>query len=377
MRKLTFELEFITPAFIGNAQQQAELRPASFVGLLRWWWRVILATYLNNSEEIFKYEAELFGSQEKTAKIMVRTKGHVSTVDILKDRREPIYMLGMGAKGRTCIPSGSKFYLEVIYREVSEQLVRSLVNLAINFSGIGYRARKGFGNMKSKEEPLSLKLLSRDYWSEILSKDKIFKNIPKNGSGFNELPNLNNLRVLRYQRAFDNWEDAIRFLGNLYRNVRLKNDRTYEYKTGIAQYIRSNPIPKSIELKNYVFGLPIMYQSRSLEKRQQNNKPIRPQAQLNWSTQRRQENEERGDRRRGSPFIFLVKEDGFYVLAFMCRFLPEGANFLLQTKGKYWDILGTRRPGRENLPYSEEKFRRDFEDAVSRLKSVGFVEVKV
>ena len=180
MRKLTFELEFITPAFIGNAQQQAELRPASFVGLLRWWWRVILATYLNNSEEIFKYEAELFGSQEKTAKIMVRTKGHVSTVDILKDRREPIYMLGMGAKGRTCIPSGSKFYLEVIYREVSEQLVRSLVNLAINFSGIGYRARKGFGNMKSKEEPPSLRLLSRDYWSEILSKDNIFKNIPKN-----------------------------------------------------------------------------------------------------------------------------------------------------------------------------------------------------
>jgi CRISPR/Cas system CMR-associated protein Cmr1 (group 7 of RAMP superfamily) len=41
VKRLTFDLEFITPAFIGGANQQAELRPASFVGLLRWWWRAL------------------------------------------------------------------------------------------------------------------------------------------------------------------------------------------------------------------------------------------------------------------------------------------------------------------------------------------------
>ena len=79
MEKLEYEIEFITPAFIGGAEpnKYAELRPASFVGLLRYWFRVIVGAYVQKPEELFKLESELFGSQDRAGKVWVRVKGNV------------------------------------------------------------------------------------------------------------------------------------------------------------------------------------------------------------------------------------------------------------------------------------------------------------
>jgi CRISPR-associated protein Cmr1 len=63
VKKLTFKLEFITPAFIGGANQQAELRPASFVGLLRWWWRALKGEC--NIENLREEEVKIFGGIAK------------------------------------------------------------------------------------------------------------------------------------------------------------------------------------------------------------------------------------------------------------------------------------------------------------------------
>ncbi|MEZ0360806.1 MAG: RAMP superfamily CRISPR-associated protein [Hydrogenobacter sp.] len=55
MKKLTFELEFITPAFIGRANpKNAELRPASFIGLLRWWYCKMLQAKINSTDSIYE-----------------------------------------------------------------------------------------------------------------------------------------------------------------------------------------------------------------------------------------------------------------------------------------------------------------------------------
>jgi CRISPR-associated protein Cmr1 len=63
VRRVTFDLEFITPAFIGGANQQAELRPASFVGLLRWWWRALKGEC--NIENLREEEVKIFGGIAK------------------------------------------------------------------------------------------------------------------------------------------------------------------------------------------------------------------------------------------------------------------------------------------------------------------------
>jgi CRISPR-associated protein Cmr1 len=41
MRKLTFDLEVVTPLFLGGANQQAELRAPTFKHLGRWWFRAV------------------------------------------------------------------------------------------------------------------------------------------------------------------------------------------------------------------------------------------------------------------------------------------------------------------------------------------------
>jgi CRISPR type III-B/RAMP module RAMP protein Cmr1 len=77
VKRLTFELEFITPAFIGGANQQAELRPASFVGLLRWWWRALKGEC--NIEKLREEEIKIFGGDGKMASpVYLRVEGDVS-----------------------------------------------------------------------------------------------------------------------------------------------------------------------------------------------------------------------------------------------------------------------------------------------------------
>lgn len=43
MTKLEYQVSFTTPAFLGNAEQQAQWRTPPFKALLRQWWRVAKA----------------------------------------------------------------------------------------------------------------------------------------------------------------------------------------------------------------------------------------------------------------------------------------------------------------------------------------------
>ena len=72
--KLEYELEFITPAFIGGAfpDEEAELRPASFIGILRWWFRNLALTVTDDIEAVAHLESELFGNQNRAGKVWVK-----------------------------------------------------------------------------------------------------------------------------------------------------------------------------------------------------------------------------------------------------------------------------------------------------------------
>lgn len=39
MKKLEYQVSFTTPAFLGNAEQQAQWRTPPFKALIRQWWR--------------------------------------------------------------------------------------------------------------------------------------------------------------------------------------------------------------------------------------------------------------------------------------------------------------------------------------------------
>ena len=54
MQKLTVTLEAVTPLFLGGADPRGspELRPASFRGVLRFWWRALLQSDVPGDERV-------------------------------------------------------------------------------------------------------------------------------------------------------------------------------------------------------------------------------------------------------------------------------------------------------------------------------------
>jgi len=62
MKKLEYQVSFTTPAFLGNAEQQAQWRTPPFKALLRQWWRVAAAQQFNyDYEKLREAEGRLFG----------------------------------------------------------------------------------------------------------------------------------------------------------------------------------------------------------------------------------------------------------------------------------------------------------------------------
>jgi CRISPR-associated protein Cmr1 len=62
MRKLEYQVTFNTPAFLGNADQQAQWRTPPFKALLRQWWRVVHAPKVGfDVDELRRGESRLFG----------------------------------------------------------------------------------------------------------------------------------------------------------------------------------------------------------------------------------------------------------------------------------------------------------------------------
>lgn len=79
---LKFDVEFVTPCFLGGADGNADIRVAPFKNLLRRWWRI--ANGHLSPEELWKKESELFGSTEKnqeSGKIFGKSRVELIIID--------------------------------------------------------------------------------------------------------------------------------------------------------------------------------------------------------------------------------------------------------------------------------------------------------
>lgn len=79
--ELKFDVEFVTPCFLGGANGNAEIRVAPFKNLLRRWWRIANGNL--SPEELWKKESRLFGSTEKDPDIVEENKR------LPKEKRKP------------------------------------------------------------------------------------------------------------------------------------------------------------------------------------------------------------------------------------------------------------------------------------------------
>lgn len=237
--ELKFEVEFITPAFLGGADGNAEIRTAPFKNLIRRWWRIVNGNL--NSDELWQKESELFGSTEKNPetenKIFGKSKIELKIVnnfpcqdlysnDSEKNKLNNFLYLGYGpilnkqAETRRFIKPNSKIPMVLTVPKNERDSFINILSLINLFGSIGSRSRKGFGSISiipNEDFNLSnLNKLKEDIPSLFLEHSKMInkKNYPfcigKDGKG-----------VLCWNTASpkDTYEEVLNELTEIYRNV--------------------------------------------------------------------------------------------------------------------------------------------------------------
>ncbi|PWB44783.1 MAG: hypothetical protein C3F12_10320, partial [Candidatus Methylomirabilota bacterium] len=178
MRTLEYKVTFTTPAFLGNAEQQAQWRTPPFKALLRQWWRVAAARDCAfNHARLREAEARLFGAANdkggESQKSQVRLRldiwaqgtlqgiwGNDPRVDhpeVGPNGREvgahlylgygPLrYQQGTALKANVAIQSGESARLRLVWPD-DETAVADAIQLMQWFGSLGGRSRNGWGSI--------------------------------------------------------------------------------------------------------------------------------------------------------------------------------------------------------------------------------------
>ena len=171
--RMQLACEVTTPMFLGNADQEAELRAAPFKGMLRYWWRVAEGRKYGRFQDLLAAESRIFGSaDEKTggkSLVSIRVEP-VSGMTASKEKfpfpgniqhREcektggkvnPLnYLAGMGlihfrnGIQHSYFPARARFRVTIDSTgDVAGEVDRA-VTLFTHFAAIGSRSRNGWG----------------------------------------------------------------------------------------------------------------------------------------------------------------------------------------------------------------------------------------
>jgi CRISPR-associated protein Cmr1 len=253
VKRLTFDLEFITPAFIGGANQQAELRPASFVGLLRWWWRALKGEC--NIEKLREEEVKIFGGIAKNLRkeeikmaspVYLRVEGDVRKGNNLINQCRLNAGVGylyhfVTVKGkREFIEPDSRLRLTLIGKdEVLKHYIASLWALVF-LGGVGARSRRGGGNLtvidynpKDLVEDLEISFTPTDNLREWLIENiknakKLVGSSNTSCDKYSNLPYPKNgdIKLEISKTKFNTWYEALNDIGKEFMKFRSENKQS-------------------------------------------------------------------------------------------------------------------------------------------------------
>jgi CRISPR-associated protein Cmr1 len=249
----------LTPAFLGGADGQAELRTAPFKAALRYWWRVLYGNQYDTPEKLKKAEDILFGSTDVSSKVRIEIHGEIQPqtsgfstgkrIQVTsKGKTFPINILDYLAYGlydyvkgqgivysRSHLPVKKQFQCAIYTPTDSYKEILACANALWIFGGVGSRSRNGFGSLfVTKGWEVG------DYTID-LARSCSF-----------EYPTLNKQsKLFVTNKAFPAWEDALSEIGDIYRNARnsLENRHKFERRGFVARPIevRNENIPLNIK----------------------------------------------------------------------------------------------------------------------------------
>ena len=241
----TFNCEVVTPLFLGGANpKEAELRPASIKGMLRFWWRAVYGS--DDLKEMRESEAKIFGDTDSCSHLrVIAPYEEVSKIENIKGGKKytakssrgsfnlniidylafGICVYNREARGnvyeRAHIPPGTKIPITLRYpKEYQEQVIRSF-EAFIRFGGLGAKSRNGFGSLHCAS-------IGKTKFNDL------FKGIkPKSFTAFSE-----KCKMFTFGDE-DTWQNALSDAGLAYRDARLslENKHVFESRAHVAMPI--------------------------------------------------------------------------------------------------------------------------------------------
>ena len=181
MEQIKYNLETVTTSFCQDARQKrAELRPASFKGLLRYWYRASIAE--TRLIKLHKRENQLLGSTEEAASFAIK----INDINQINNKRQyqtrecPVphwenkkNKNSFKSKG---LKEGVVFDLELSFRnKISKQKMKQIkaaFEISLLLGGVGQRSRRGFGSIHATNWKFNTK---RDFLGTVVNKLSILK----------------------------------------------------------------------------------------------------------------------------------------------------------------------------------------------------------
>lgn len=173
-----YQLDFLTPAFLGNARQSAQWRTPPFKAQLRQWWRVVMAQSVHfNVQGLLRREKQLFGTAgdgQDTRRSLVRIRldnwneGSMNSWPAMEKVRHPdvkqpvgsdLY-LGFGPleynrssrntalKNAPAINAGEKASLGLACPQAYAGDLSAAIRLMNLYGTMGGRSRNGWGSLE-------------------------------------------------------------------------------------------------------------------------------------------------------------------------------------------------------------------------------------
>jgi CRISPR-associated protein Cmr1 len=170
MLHATFDLEVTTPLFLAGADQAtAELRPPSFRGAMRYWYRTLAGGLVGgNVNEVRRREAQVFGKAEHGSPISIRIsevlpQPELRTFKRAEDQSGTSYLFwSMGGSkdrpSRQYYPPPTCFKLILTAHEKDQQLLEEAIIalwLLTNLGGLGARSRRCAGSLAIRSSTLT------------------------------------------------------------------------------------------------------------------------------------------------------------------------------------------------------------------------------
>lgn len=146
MSTIRFSVELISPMFLrGPDNETPELRPPSFKGVLRYWWR---AAKVIPVPQLHEQEGRIFGSAAGEGGRQSTVQVRFSQPALRTSSHQPVPHKGFTTEG---FDPGQSF--EIYLRRkpqcpISGEELRDTAFVALQLGSLGYRSRRGFGALR-------------------------------------------------------------------------------------------------------------------------------------------------------------------------------------------------------------------------------------